>query len=339
MMNRTSTLRVLFRLDSGAQVGLGHYMRSKALADAFYKQGIECTFAFRISHLTSSNLELKNHEIIYINSEAELLTHARNYHVVIVDHYAYTSEHFLALSQLEHCLLVILDDECNRGALYADIIINPANQARYLNYSIDAPNARLLLGSDYILMAQNYSEASIMDYSLRSSIVITFGGSDITQLTLPVLDEIKKSSLNVSDIMVIIGAACLNSKQLIQYCHMNNFQYRYDVKQMFELLKQAKFALSAAGSTTFELACCGVPSVLAVVADNQLLSAKEHAQHGWCKIIDCRSFNDAKKMVKMAEEMIQSAQLSDLSRLAHSLIDGQGATRVAHCIAQSLKSN
>jgi len=327
--------KALFRLDSGGKYGLGHIMRSKALADALRKIGVKCTFAVKTIH---ANDAVNPHQFIVINDEDEFLSLAKHYDCVIVDHYEFTTELFYALSQLEQSTLIVLDDECNRGVLYADLIINPLNQAKSLPYNLAAPNAKLLSGTDYILLGQDFKRVECLDYASRDSIIITFGGSDVTNLTLPVLKAINNTINNITinnilltgfNIIVVTGAGCNNTAEIKDYCHQYNFVHQHNVKNMAALFSKAKLAFSAAGSTAFELAYCGVPAVFAVVADNQLMSIKEQCQHGWCEMIDCRTQNNAEEIVRKAEQMLHSGALETLSKTAQSLVDGQGADRVA----------
>ena len=108
---------------------------------------------------------------------------------------------------------------------------------------------------------------------------------------------------------------------------------------MANLFANARLAISAAGSTAFELACCGVPAVFAVVADNQLLSIMEQKQYGWCEVVDCREKNQPEELLLLAEKMLKTMPLETMSQKARSLIDGKGAERVALYIKKSLLSS
>ena len=68
--------KALFRLDSGGKYGLGHIMRSKALADALRKIGVECTFAVKTIH---ANDAVNPHQLIIINNEDEFLSLPKHY--------------------------------------------------------------------------------------------------------------------------------------------------------------------------------------------------------------------------------------------------------------------
>lgn len=335
-------IKVLFRLDYGGPFGLGHLIRSKALADALLKvklanKKIESTFAIKTVYAADV---VNPHQLLFIDTEEEFILIAGSYDIIIIDHYDYTSGLFLQLSKIKSSILVVLDDECNRGDLYADVIvnsaINPAAGTFTLNYKKAAAKAKLLLGSKYVLLRQIFNQNEIQPFKQRDSIIITFGGSDITGLTLPVLKRLIHSSLINSKIIVVTAAGYQNCEEIKQYCLQQHFIYKHSVENMAELFLTAKFAISAAGSTIFELACCGVPAVFAVVADNQLLSAKEQSQHGWCSVIDCRNENKVDGLILSAEKMINECSLKKMSNKARLLFDARGADRVASAILARL---
>lgn len=47
--------------------------------------------------------------------------------------------------------------------------------------------------------------------------------------------------------------------------------YSSECKKMSELMQQCDMAVSAAGSTLYELCACGMPTITYVLADNQKL--------------------------------------------------------------------
>jgi len=333
--------KILFRLDSGGHFGLGHLIRAKALADAFLtidtaKNKIKSTFAVKTIYVSDA---VKPHQLIKVNSEQEFISLATSYDIIIIDHYDYTSDLFLQLSRIKRSILVVIDDECNRGNLYADIVINSAGNALTLPYKNVAARARLLLGNKYALLRHFFSQIEYKPFEQRNTIIITFGGTDIKELTLPVLHSITNSVLADFHIIVVAGSGCNNLDEIEKYCLEQHFTYKYNVENMAALFATAKFAISAAGSTIYELACCGVPAVFAVVADNQLISATEQSQLGWCSMVDCRDYRRVDALVNNAVKMINNTSLKGLSNKALSLIDGKGSERVASIVIELLKQN
>ena len=160
--------KAVIRLDSGGKFGLGHIMRSKALADALNDINIECTFAVYKIH---SDDAVNPHQLIFIHTE-EFLSLAQSYDVIIIDHYDYTSELFFQLANYQQAILIVLDDECNRGQLYADVIINPVQQALSLPYKEVSPKAELLIGSDYLLLRESFQKIQLAPFGQKDTVLI-----------------------------------------------------------------------------------------------------------------------------------------------------------------------
>lgn len=220
-----------------------------------------------------------------------------------------------------------------------DLIVNPItkdshNQPISLVYKNQTPSAKLLLGAKYTLLRDVFQHNKVQAINKRDSIVVTFGGSDVGELTLPVLQAISKSLLSQCPIIVVAGSACKHLDKIKAYCEKHNFEYHYNAKNMLQLFSRAKLAISAAGTTVFELASVGVPSVFAIVATNQLLSVQEQCQHGWCLSVDCTEQNKAQELVLTAEKIIKTNSLESLAKIARSIVDAKGAQRVANTIIQ-----
>lgn len=322
--------KILFRLDSGTRMGLGHLMRSKALADAFNSETIQCHFAIQEIHSPNA---LEPYTVHYLENEQHFLSLLKTgtYQAVIIDHYDYTSEMFSRVKSLAE-ILVILDDECNRGDLYADVIINSVGLAAQLPYQKYAPQADLLLGLHYVLLRNEFVHGHLMPYTDRKNILITFGGSDMKELTLPVLKKLLNTELMKQPIIVVTGASCPRVEEIDALCRQYSIEHRHNETQMEKLFSQAKMAISAAGSTVFELARCGVPAVFSVIAENQLLSMAEHEQLGWCSKVDCIKHNNVDKIIEQALKMLKNSDLAAMSHQARLLVDANGARNAANAI-------
>jgi spore coat polysaccharide biosynthesis predicted glycosyltransferase SpsG/RimJ/RimL family protein N-acetyltransferase len=92
--------------------------------------------------------------------------------------------------------------------------------------------------------------------------------------------------------------------------------------EMLELIAAADVAVSAAGSTPYELACAGVPSVLVAVADNQLPIAREFDRAGVALGLgDLTGLSDA------VARLVDPALRERLATAGPATVDGYGAFR------------
>ncbi|MFK5986846.1 MAG: UDP-2,4-diacetamido-2,4,6-trideoxy-beta-L-altropyranose hydrolase [Pseudomonadota bacterium] len=323
--------QVIFRLDSGFKMGLGHFMRCKALADELLALGIKSFFAVKHCHQRE---DFFPHAIIDLENESELIEQIKKsfYQAIIVDNYDITSIELEKLSKVANNL-VLLDDECNRGYLFADVIFNPVSSADKLPYKKYAARAKKYLGPAYILMRSVFNQVDLLPYVQRKNIILTMGGSDMNQLTLLILKQIHQN-FSALPLIVVTGASCKHHLQIEQFCSQFNINYRHNEKHMEQLFANAKLAISAAGSTVFELAKCGVPSVFTLIADNQQLAVQEHQQLGWCSFVDCRKEANIDRIIAAVTDSLSSDDLAYKSQLAISCVDGNGAKRAAQIISQ-----
>jgi len=320
-------------------MGIGHLMRCKTLADALHDEAVQCHFAVKEIH---SDTALSPHSVHYLENEENFLSliEAGDYQAVVIDHYDYSSDRLQQIKNLTRCLIV-LDDECNRGNLYADIILNSVSLAAQLPYQKYAPQAELLLGSDYVLLRKEFIHCHLTDFTDRENIVVTFGGSDMNNLTLPVLKKLTKTELIKYPIVVVTGASCQKVEVISRFCVEHSIEHRHNESHMETIFAQAKFAISAAGSTVYELAKCGVPTVFSVIADNQWLSMLDHEQRGWCTKVDCRRVDHRKhshidEIIDKACKMLKDPELSLMSAQARRLVDGNGAHNAAKYIEKRI---
>jgi spore coat polysaccharide biosynthesis predicted glycosyltransferase SpsG/RimJ/RimL family protein N-acetyltransferase len=92
----------------------------------------------------------------------------------------------------------------------------------------------------------------------------------------------------------------------------------------------ADLALSAAGSTAWELCCTGLPAVVLAAAPNQVPVARALAAHG--AAIDAGVLERARpsQVAKVLADLARSpAKRAAMSEIGRSLFDGKGARRVA----------
>ena len=104
--------------------------------------------------------------------------------------------------------------------------------------------------------------------------------------------------------------------------------------RMGDLMVQADFAIGAAGSTSWERCCLGLPSVMVVLADNQQGIARALGQAGAATVIKMNHDSALNSAVQMAlnDEVFRS----EMAMKASEIVDGHGAGRVLAALQKDL---
>jgi spore coat polysaccharide biosynthesis predicted glycosyltransferase SpsG len=152
-------------------------------------------------------------------------------------------------------------------------------------------------------------------------LVVTLGGSDAGGVTDAVLSAVESVGAFEHVVLVVGPAAALPAPRP----WLEVVRDPADVAAVFD---RADAAVSAAGSTTWELCCLGVPSVLLEVAPNQRLVAMTAARSGAAFVAG--SLGDVGDALRqLAREDVRTR----LSARALATVDGQGARRVAKALS------
>ncbi|SBS28550.1 hypothetical protein MSP8887_00902 [Marinomonas spartinae] len=321
-------MKALIRADAAIEIGMGHRVRCQALASAFERLGWMCQFVVHHRYRQFAS----DHDLL-IDCEDDLLPLAGQADLVILDHYGYQADDIARVFHSQPNLLVI-DDMNDRGTFPAKWLVNPLNQA----YSSQV--VMPLIGGQYALLrpsfSQHYSESIPPD-----RLLVTLGGTDPLALTLPLLKALEKAKFSLDKVQVMLGKNARNSAEVLAYCEEKHIVCLQGVSDVTPLMRQARMAISAAGGTLFELACMGVPTVFAQVAENQTRSLEQHVPLAWCDTVRFDDVNERQRAERI-EHLIRlvmiywqdDSWLTKARQVAQRLVDGKGADRVAKTVHQ-----
>jgi UDP-2,4-diacetamido-2,4,6-trideoxy-beta-L-altropyranose hydrolase len=283
-------MHLYIRADADGKIGTGHIMRCIALAQAWQDQGGEATF---VSHCDNEALkeriQIEGFRFIALDNVCPDSSDLKNTLSIlenkscdqkkwlVLDGYHFTPDYQKAIRDAGIHLLVI-DDMNHLPHYHADILLNQNIHAPDLKYKCNA-DTTFLLGTRYVLLRREFLKyqdfkRQIPDWA--KNILVTLGGADPQNVTLKVIEALKL--LNEPDIAVriIIGPANSHQKTLRKALAPVNFEAELLINppNMPELMAWADMAVSAGGSTCWELAFMGVPSIVLILADNQAAVAK-----------------------------------------------------------------
>lgn len=362
-------LKVFFRTDASLQIGTGHVMRCLALADALCAMGAECRFICRehpgnlielirgqghaVHPLpccsTSSEMGafpsthsawLGCSQLDDAAASAALLTEW-SVDWLIVDHYALDSCWEEVLQS--HCRqLMVIDDLADRPHR-CDLLLDQTFGRIAGDYSVLVPaHCRLLCGSSFALLRPEFS--GLRDYSLRrrmgaplQHLLITMGGVDKDNATGAVLDALCHSSLPAEcRITVVMGTTAPWLAKVRQQAVGMPWptMVRVGVSDMARLMAESDLAIGAAGSTSWERCCLGLPTVMLVLASNQLMVAQGLERAGAVLVLHGIDQLAEGLPIYMRELLGSPAQVTGMSRNAAAVVDGNGLMEVVQFLGR-----
>lgn len=254
---------------------------------------------------------------------------------LIVDHYAIDQAWQNALKPYYQKLMVI-DDLGDRNHL-CDLLLDQNYGSTEAKYQSCVPaHCKVLAGAHYALLRPEFAQWRETSLKRREQVqniktlLITLGGVDPDNYTGQILSELSKTKLNKDiEIMVVMGATAphlLSVKNQAQAMPIKT-TVKTNVPNMAELMANADLAIGAAGATTWERCCLGLPSIQIVIAENQRQIAQALATDNVVKLID---------RVEQLPDMVETANqwINDMRQQAVKVCDGLGCQRVVSKIIQ-----
>jgi UDP-2,4-diacetamido-2,4,6-trideoxy-beta-L-altropyranose hydrolase len=216
---------------------------------------------------------------------------------------------------------------------YADIVLNQNLHAEKLHYSCE-PYTRFLIGTKYVLLRREFrawrGKKRQVSEKVRH-VLVTLGGADPKNHTLKVVRALQQINLLDLEATVVIGGSNINADSLQAETLQGGVPVRLvrDAKNMPELMAWADIAITGGGSTCWEIAFLGVPSLILVLADNQAGIARELDAVGTAQSLGRSEALDPDNIRQALSQLIKSPKIrGDMSRLGQTLVDGRGCIRV-----------
>jgi UDP-2,4-diacetamido-2,4,6-trideoxy-beta-L-altropyranose hydrolase len=335
-------MNLLVRTDASVAIGTGHVMRSLALAQAWQDAGSHATFAMaETTPAIQARLVAESCPVLSVSSTAGTecdasqtiaLAQKQCADWIVVDGYQFTADYQGALKAGGFRILFV-DDYGHAGHYPADVVLNQNVTASEAMYADREPQARLLLGPRFCLLRREFAawgqwKREVLPGGRR--VLVMMGGSDSENLTARVMDALKLARIQDLEATVVAGGSNPHFAMLESAAVRSDraITVKRDVTNMAELMAAADVAISATGSTCWELCLLGLPALLLDVAANQSAIARELDRRG-CAIHVGDGTVPAEKIAHDLERLLHSYELrQSLSRHARELVDGNGARRV-----------
>ena len=355
-------MKITFRVDASFHIGTGHVMRCLTLANALSANGTECHFICRAHEGNLIDfIRSKGHTAHALPVGAALprspadpahapwlgATQAEDAEAcapilavqrpdwLIVDHYALDArwEHALAP---HYRMLMVIDDLADRPHA-CDLLLDQTFGRDAADYrSLVPADCRLLCGSHYALLRPEF--AALRPYSLQRrarpalcELLITMGGVDKDNATGQVLQALRTCPLPTDcRITVVMGTAAPWLDEVRTQANEMPWptQVQVGVSDMAQLIADSDLAIGAAGATSWERSCLGLPTIMLVLAENQRKVAQGLEQSGGVRLIKLGQSATNQISELLIPFIDNPTLLLNMSHRAASVVDGLGVDAV-----------
>lgn len=359
-------MKIIIRADASLHIGSGHVMRCLTLADLLKQNGHEISFICREHDGNLADVITQKGFDNYLLPKKHYQDFAKNYahsewlgvseaddfaecepildklrpNWLIIDHYAIANNwESLAKKLLPNVKILAIDDLADRPH-DCEILLDQTYGRQIQDYQPLVPTScQLLVGTRYALLRDEFRQWREISLNRRQSanfavkqILVNLGGVDKDNITLNVLQCLQSfihTTKKDVTVTVVMGKTAPHIANVQAFARQANFACEVIVgaNNMAELMANADLAIGASGSTTWERCCLGLPSVLLVLADNQITVANNLAKKNVATVI-----NDLSKLNEQLTQILTDLpkQIKQLSQKSQQLVDGLGASRVVN---------
>lgn len=351
--------KLYIRTDANEKIAMGHVMRCLSIADAFVHLGGEVEFLvadryvcdllekrgyfYQVLGSNWAEMEGELEQLKRILCAEEDGSYDRKKPKLLVDSYQATKKYLKALQEFSE---VIYLDDLNRFKAPVSLLINYVSfQKVDWKAEYNGTDTSLCLGWQYTPLRLAFADCCHEIKKEVTDILLTTGGSDPYEVSVALLEKLLSCDVfALVRFHVVAGRFCTCMDKLQQVAEKNQRVKVYqNIDNMAELMCQCDLAVSAGGTTLFELFACQVPVLAFGFADNQLESLQLLEEQGALYNVGDIRRNVAEGIAEMAERTkwlcMDYEKRSSYALKGHNITDGQGAFRIAEAIKEIDKSN
>lgn len=325
--------KVVFRVDGGHEIGFGHIIRSLALADKLGKKE-EILFLMKDDPIGIEKVKEEGYEVCLLQDKYDIVSDL-SCKIFVSDIRDTSVEYMRKARNISECLVTF--DDLGKGRHLADILVD-ANIDEKFNPTGKEQKGNLplyLFGAPYILLREEFGSCEKKEIKEKvKHLLITMGGSDAKGITLKVAEAIEEIKLDI-EVLIILGRGFRLKDELfnITQSSYRKFTILCDEKNIFEHMLWADLAITSAGVTMFELACCGVPTIVIPYNEDQEKNTYQFLERNLIINLGMSDYVTQKEISKVVNSIIDNYETRErMSRESQKFVDGQGLFRIIEVI-------
>jgi spore coat polysaccharide biosynthesis predicted glycosyltransferase SpsG/CMP-N-acetylneuraminic acid synthetase len=335
--------RVLFRVDGGRDLGMGHVYRSLAIAEAL-RTGSRADVAFL--------LKAEHGEAIVTLSRAgypvrvagdgaaeTLLEHIRDFapEILINDLHSPGREaaYLRALSHLGATTVNLVDtpQDLESTEHYEQVIVSVMHEAR------ETPEG-FYAGPKYAILREHFHGREKEVRERPQMVLLTFGGSDPQELTVKAARALGALDAGV-DVVAVAGPA-FSCRAAFEALH-DGMERRVPLineagGHIADLMLEADVVLCSGGMSVYEIAALGTPGIVLGQNLREDARMRAFAVHGTVEYLGLGTEVDEAAIAAATSTLLgDPARRRAMSEKGRALVDGLGATRAAEAVLRGTR--
>lgn len=363
-------MKVVFRTDASVQIGTGHVMRCLTLADEHARKGNQCHFICRNHQGHLGNLITSNgHELTLLpqstNVDQQVTESKGSPHSdwlgatweqdaiqtleilssmsadwLVVDHYSLAAEWEREVAK-EVGRIMVIDDLADR-AHQCDMLLDQNLGRDASDYASLVPEGcTQLIGPTYALLRPEFAAARESSLRRRRQpelrrILISLGGVDRTNVTGRILQALVETALpGEMELDIVMGPSAPYLEEVRKQAAQLPFKVTVNVSvsDMADRMSWADLSIGAAGSTSWERCCLGLPSIIVILAENQRLIG-EALERNRCALL-VHEADTGSHLEGLVQQLIDCGSLLvELAGNAAKICDGLGSSRLVSMMTE-----
>lgn len=325
-------MKVIILTEGGKNIGLGHITRCTSIYQAFEEAGIESQLIVNGDQTVQSLLRDKNCKVFnWLNDRKNLLATVKNADIVFIDSYLADRDLYETISNITKTAVYFDDDV--RLNYPRGFVLNGAILAEQVSYP-KSKEVNYLLGARYVPLRKEFWDVPAKPIRDNlETVMITFGGADIHNVTPKVLKWLKGTCSEMLK-KVIIAKSFQNTAEIERLKDSNTELIYYpSAAEMKKVMLESDIAISAGGQTLYELARIGVPTIGICIAENQLHNIEGWSKSGFLKYVGWYSNEHLEQRLKGSLKYLANKRTRiHISEIGRKAIDGQGYKRIINAI-------
>ncbi len=277
-------MKIAIRAEGSSQIGMGHIMRTLVLAKELAKAN-EVFYICKVDMSLSSRykpgidkIKSEGFKVLTINEDKFIKELCKvKADCLITDSYDVNEEYFNLTKDMFKVTGYI--DDMNLYYFNVDFIINQNIEAEKLTYKVNK-DTKLFLGTNYTMLREEFRKNHKKYIKKRSTRCYdNCRGADSYGITNIIYNYLKDLKF---EFHIVIGSSFEeeNVEKLLELKNLKDNINLYFNANMIEIMNKCDIAISACGSTLYELAVCQAPTLGLIIADNQEKIAYKMHQKG-----------------------------------------------------------